>query len=290
MNNKIILGTVQFGLKYGINNTLGQMSEKVVFKILDLAQKSNIKVLDTAAAYGNSELRIGNYIQSHHVNDKLRVITKFNLKQGATSIESLECSLQNLKVSHVDTIMFHNFDDFTNAKPEEIEELLKLKGSKYSKLGISLYTNEQIEIICENNLFEVVQIPFNALDNHRLRGESICKLKAKNIETHTRSVFLQGLFFMDFNKIPQKLRPLAKYLDKIDAIARKYNVDKAALALHYALSKSYIDGVLVGVDSYEQMEINIQMIRVKIPFEAITELDHIEVEESNLLNPALWNL
>ncbi|TVR77523.1 MAG: aldo/keto reductase [Chitinophagaceae bacterium] len=288
MNSKIILGTVQFGMNYGINNSTGQLTEDEVFNILDLVHKSNIHILDTAAAYGNSEKRIGNYNQSRLDKD-FKIITKFNLKQGATPLESLENSLQNLKVDQVDTIMFHSFEDFRESSKKNIEKLIEQKGKKYLKLGISLYTNEQVDEICNHKLFEVVQLPFNALDNYNLRGKALEKLKANNIEIHTRSVFLQGLFFMSRNKIPLKLNPLKAYLEQLEIIAKKYRVEKAALALHYALSKTYIDGILIGVDSLNQMENNIKMLASRVPHQAFNEIDNIVVNESYLLNPAVWN-
>ena len=275
-------------MHYGINNSTGQLSEEKVFEILDSAYKSNIKMLDTAAAYGNAEKRIGNYIQSR--SDKtFKIITKFNLKQGDTPLESLEKSLSNLKVNQVDTIMFHSFEDFKQTSKKDIEKLVAQKGETFLKLGISLYTNEQADEICDYDLFEVVQTPFNALDNQNLRGETLTKLQKNAIENHTRSVFLQGLFFMDVNKIPIKLHPLKPYLEQIDLIAKDFNVEKSALALHYPLSKSYIDGLLIGVDSLEQMENNINMLASEIPHQVIDAVDTIIVKESYLLNPAIWN-
>ena len=289
MIDKIVLGTVQFGLDYGINNASGQMTEQEVFKILDLAKKSDILTLDTAAAYGNAEQRIGNYLSSSIDQNVFRIITKFNLKQGLSAIESLELSLNRLGVNQVDTIMFHSFDDFKNTGASEIDDLLKLKANKFIRLGISLYTNDQINEICDLDLFEVVQIPFNALDNQALRGEFLEKLKRNNIETHTRSVFLQGLFFMHLDKIPQKLTPLRHYLARLNEISKEFQVNQAALVLHYALSKRYIDKVLIGVDSLKQLENNIAMLNLTVSNEALEAVDEIKVQDSFLLNPAVWH-
>lgn len=264
------------------------MSESQVFKILDLAYKSKITFLDTAASYGNSEERIGEYLRSNK-DKKFRIITKFDLKKNNTLNQSLEKSLHNLKVDYVDTIMFHNYQDFESLKVEEINTLLELKGVKYKKLGISLYTNDQVQEILKKDIFEVVQLPFNVLDNEFQRGNYLKELKNKNIEVHTRSVYLQGLFFMQKERIPQKLWGLNKYLDKYDSIARFYGVDKSSLALHYALSKRYIDYVLVGVDSVDQLRINIKYLNTIVPKEALKALDEICVSEIILLNPSTWN-
>lgn len=288
MNSKIILGTVQFGMHYGINNRSGQLTEDEVFEILDTAYDSNIKMLDTAAAYGNAEERIGNYIQSNP-DKSFKIITKFNVKQGYTPLESLEKSLRRIKVNQIDTFMFHSLEDFKRTSQKDIDKLAEQKGETFLKLGVSLYTNEEADEICNHDLFDVVQTPYNALDNHNLRGETLKKLQQNAIENHTRSVFLQGLFFMRSNTIPLKLHPLQSYLKKLDIIAKEFEVEKAALALHYALSKPYIDGLLIGVDSLEQMQENMSMLASAVPPQALNAIDTIVVCESSLLNPATWN-
>lgn len=286
--DKIILGTVQFGLNYGINNKNGQMSEEQVFKILDSAFDSNIQRLDTAAAYGNSEERIGRYFLANK-GKEFAIITKFNLKTGFTPVQSLENSLQRLQIDKVETIMFHNYDDYISTTKEDLDALLRLKGKHFSNLGISLYTNEQIDEISKTNLFQVIQIPFNAMDNEYLRGKNLRELKEKHIEVHTRSVFLQGLFFMEQNQTPRKLQPLIPHLNELKAMAARNNVSVSALVLQYAISKKYIDSVLIGVDSVEQLKSNLSMLDVSINQDALRQLDLIRVEDISLLNPATWN-
>jgi aryl-alcohol dehydrogenase-like predicted oxidoreductase len=68
--SKLILGTVQFGLEYGVNNQKGIPSSNEIKKILDFAFKRKINILDTAEAYGNSQERIGEYIKKVIINLK----------------------------------------------------------------------------------------------------------------------------------------------------------------------------------------------------------------------------
>ncbi len=53
--SKISLGTVQFGMDYGIANVRGKVDKEEVFKIMDLASSKKIGFLDTAYSYGESE-------------------------------------------------------------------------------------------------------------------------------------------------------------------------------------------------------------------------------------------
>ena len=185
--------------------------------------------------------------------------------------------------------MFHNYDDFLKTSQYQLEKLLEHKGIKFKKLGISVYTNEQIDEVCKTKIFQTIQMPFNALDNNNIRGEAMRMMKTNGIEIHTRSVFLQGLFFMPLENIPAKLEPLTSYLSRMNQISSHYQVGKSALALHYNLSNQLISGVLMGVDSVKQLEQNIALINAQIPQLAFDAIDEIQVKESSLLNPATWN-
>src|SRR5687768_14232655 len=93
--DKIILGTVQLGLDYGINNSTGKPDSKEAFKILELAYKNGICTLDTANAYGNAEEIIGDY---HKTNPKFKVNTKFHADTGFNFEENLSATLQRLNI------------------------------------------------------------------------------------------------------------------------------------------------------------------------------------------------
>lgn len=287
-NSKIILGTVQFGLSYGINNTSGLVSAVEAHKILDLALKSGIKTLDTAAVYGTSEQVIGDFINSKGQNP-FDIITKLKLKDGETCKTSLRKSYTSLGIDHVDTLMFHSYADYMNTKGELGGLLDSQKGKGFNKLGVSVYTNQELEAVASDLNIDLVQAPFNLLDNHTLRSNALTKCKEHNKEVHTRSAYLQGLFFMKSTDLPERLRPLSKELRVIHDLAKDAGISIGALALSYVLSKPYIDGVLIGVDSLKQLEQNLVWARtqnLKSHFEII---DSLIVKEVSLLNPVNWN-
>lgn len=287
IKSKLILGTVQFGLHYGVNNSLGKIPINEINDILNFSHDNGIYTLDTAAAYGDAELILGEQIKNIQPK-KFNIITKFNLKEYPSPKDSFHQSLIKLKQESVETIMFHNYNDFISTKNSELNEILNLKGNKFKKLGISLYTNEEVASICRLNIFDLVQLPFNVLDNSNLRQEYFEMLKAKNIEIHTRSVFLQGLIFMEKNTIPINLKPLIPYLTQLDKIASDFSIKKEALILQYALTNPLISGVLIGVDSLNQLKSNLFISEQIIPKEAIEEINKINVKETSLLNPSLW--
>ena len=80
--NKLGLGTVQFGLPYGISNANGQTSAEEVKAILQAAAQHGISLLDTASAYGNAEAVLGK-------NDlrNFRIVSKYITPVAENSIE-----------------------------------------------------------------------------------------------------------------------------------------------------------------------------------------------------------
>ena len=76
-NEKLVIGTTQFGMHYGIANQKGKVHSSEVSSILDFAYTTNISILDTAKTYGNSEKVIGDYLKTR-AKFSWTVITKFN--------------------------------------------------------------------------------------------------------------------------------------------------------------------------------------------------------------------
>jgi uncharacterized protein len=289
--NKIILGTVQFGLHYGINNQDGKPSREQVNSILDVAYKKGIRVLDTAEAYGDSQEAIGAYHGSS--SNRFGIITKYSAAKGRpTSLkERIEENLVAMRVNYLAGYMFHSFADFSNYREVFEKEILSMKSNGLiRKFGVSVYTNAEVdELIAFKGLVDFVQLPFNLLDNNSLRGVAIKKAKQAGFEIHTRSVFLQGLFFKSANEIPGNLRVLGPYLEKLKTISEKHNVELEDVALQYAVTQNNIDNVLIGVDTQQQLDRNLHALSSSISKGVMDEVNHIKVKEAEYLNPSAWN-
>lgn len=290
-NNKIILGTVQFGLNYGINNTEGKPSVAAVKAILDAAYSNNITMLDTAEAYGDSQEVIGNYHRKSQ--NKFKIVTKFSFTRidlPENWIDRVKKNLEALAVDHLYCYMFHNYNDFLarHTKNRDIIQKLKEEGL-IRKFGISVYSNEEIEQVINHKEIDVIQLPFNLLDNYSQRNEVLKKAKEKGIEIHTRSVFLQGLFFKNIDELPLKIQPLKKELMKIRKLTRINKISLSDLALNYVYSQSLIDNVLIGVDSVNHLNENIKSLQANIPSLIFDQINTIEVKNKALLNPSNWN-
>ena len=88
---------------------LGGMKQEKADQVLDLLLEFDINHLDTAAAYGDSELRIGPWMREHRKRFFLATKTGDRTYEGAR--DSLHRSLERLRVDQVDLIQMHNLVD-----------------------------------------------------------------------------------------------------------------------------------------------------------------------------------
>jgi len=275
--SKLILGTVQFGLQYGVNSA-GRPSEEAVKSILAAAAKGDIDTLDTSSAYGNSEEILG---ECTTPEEGFKIVSKY--PKGETSVgEMFNSSLRRLKFNKLYGYLLHHFEVYKN-NPKIWDEFVALKETgKVQKIGFSLYTPEELQFILDNNSpFDLIQVPFNIFDKKFL--PLIKEVHEKGVEIHVRSTFLQGLFFKDRDALPEKLKPLKKYLLQLDEFSKRSGLSISEIALNYNLQNPCIDGVLIGVDNVEQLKTNLASVKD-------TPIDiEIEVKEQELLNPVNWN-
>lgn len=287
--NKLILGTVQFGLPYGINNATGQIEIQDVFRILEKAEKSGVEYLDTAAAYGKSEEIIGDYL-SKNSESSFKIITKFSLKNEASCESSLLESLKKLKLNCVDTIMFHSYSDYLNHKSSLSEFITKHKHKTFINLGVSVYTNKEIDLIVNDNNIDTIQLPFNLLDNNNFRLESLKKLKDFGKTVHVRSAFLQGLFVKKISEFPKSLNDLKKPIQFLKEIAEENEIAIQKMAFSYAYNNIYVDNILFGVDNLNQFNENLSFLDFKLNQKTILKIEAIKTENESLLNPSNWKI
>lgn len=286
--SKLILGTVQFGLDYGINNTVGKPTLTEVFGILDLARQAGVGLVDTARAYGDAEERLGQYFTTRSGAEDLQVITKLHPADGEDWRASFAKSIEVLKKTRLYALLFHSFGDFIahrNLLPAI--QALREEGA-IAHLGVSVYTNNEIEQLLSEPAVDIIQLPFNLLDNEQLRGDLLRRAKANGKIIHTRSVFLQGLFFKPLSELPASLLPLRPALNRLRDIAATVGVNMATLALQYCASRPFIDGVLIGVDTQEQCRANLASLAQNLDPAVFEDLPLVERSGQPLLNPALW--
>ncbi|MFC1546673.1 aldo/keto reductase [bacterium] len=285
---KVALGTVQFGIDYGINNSRGKIPENEVYQILDEAYNAGIDILDTAHAYGNSEELIGRFISRN--NKYFRVVSKL----PACKIDNIEDvitgSLNRLNLERLYGYIIHDFL-FYKENPEIIDILKQFKDkNKIRKIGFSLYYPHELEYLLENEKeIDLIQVPYNIFDR---RFEKYFKaVKERQIELHVRSVFLQGLFFKDINDLNPHFTGIKDKLIEIKKIAQDSNIPIEAVCLNFALLEDNIDKTIVGIDSVENLKNIINTVKYQNKTRDVLEnLNELEEHDENILVPFKWVL
>lgn len=287
--DKIVLGTVQMGLDYGINNKNGKIPLEHSEKILNKAYESGIKFLDTAQVYGEAHKVIGEFHKTNPTT-KFKINTKISNNIDLNKVEfTIENYLKDMKVDSIETLMFHSFDSYNNGS-KILDKLISLKNKGIIKnIGVSVYKNIEIEKLLSDNSINTIQLPFNVLDNLNLKGDLLRKLKFNNKNVQARSVFLQGLLFKELSNKNNSLKKLNLELSFLRELLLEFNCTMEQLAISYCCYQENIDEIILGVDSLDHLDRNIKAINFKMPSELFEKVNEIKIKNVDLLNPSLWS-
>lgn len=285
--SRLALGTVQFGLPYGIANQSGQVSPAQSRLMLDLAAKNKIDTLDTAIAYGESELRLGEI----GING-FKAITKLPaLPEGLTDVMAwvrgqVKASMSRLGVSALYGLLLHRPEQLLGHHGQALYRALQeLKGcGLVKKIGISVYSPSELDAICSLFLIDLVQAPFNLVDRRLQNTGWLRRLKAEGVEVHTRSTFLQGLLLMRQDERPSKFLAWSELWATWDSWLAERNVAPVHACLGFALGHPEIERVVVGADSPMQLA---QLIDAACAPD-LSGFPNLDCVDEFLINPAHW--
>lgn len=292
------LGTVQLGLSYGINNADGKPSQDTANAILNCAMANGINTLDTAGAYGDSEVVIGNWLKTVPVEKRPFIVTKAaNLKHGSLEVvrEDLKSrvasSKERLGVEQLDMLMLHHFDDYMCDKDNVRQVMEELKASGDVKFtGASAYSHHDYGEIAASG-FDATQIPINLFDWGQIENGGLKKLEESGMMVFVRSVYLQGLVFQDPDKMDPRMEFARETLVKFRGLCAKYGLTPAALALSYALSLPGVTSLVLGSEKPEQVEQNAALLEqaVDLSAEQMAEIRANFIDTPvRVLNPSMW--
>lgn len=299
----LVLGTAQLGLAYGAANTRGQPDDAQARLILRAATSAGVEWIDTAAAYGTSEARIGAYVP---LGSRVRIVTKLAPLDEMTDTssmaevlravdESVRRSCHRLRTDRLDALLLHRARHLTWRDGAIWRRLKMLRdGGAIFDLGVSVYTPEEAATALTSPCVKHLQLPFNLLDWRWRDSGVLDAIRARgDVTVHVRSVYLQGLLAggrdarwpaisgVDAPALTFKLFDLAREL-KRDSVAD--------LCLAYARSQDWIDGIVVGMEHVSQLALNLGLFKRA----ALTAAEVAHVEASlprapeQLLNPAQW--
>jgi len=290
--SRLILGTAQLMSNYGISNKVRNHKLRDSLEILALAKKLNIYKLDTARAYINSEYAIS---KTHH---NFSITTKFfpfaentlkDLNQEVVKdlfIKSAFESLLKLNKTSIESILLHRFEHIHLHGVQEAIKFL-LEEGYVKKVGVSIQSQTELEQALSSSTISQIQLPFNIIDNRW--SKYFDKLRTTSKEIHVRSCFLQGLLIDETIEWPKNIQKYKKsVMEKINNHKRKYKLtSNIELCLSFILSQEWLDGVVVGIDSPEQLK---ELVNIEKKATNLTSMEPIcfKNDISKLLNPSLW--
>ena len=285
---KLALGTVQFGLPYGIANQNGQVTRHEAKSMLTLAGINGIDTLDTAISYGESESCLGEVgVDGFEIITKLPAVPDNCLDINAWVQDHVASSLSRLGVSKLHGLLLHRseqlLEEYGNVLYQSMQNLKDI--GTVEKIGVSIYAPEELEVITKNFSLDLIQAPFNLIDRRLYTTGWLQKLKDNGIEIHTRSVFLQGLLLLSKEAIEPKFMPWNNLWIKWHKWLSENNVSAIQACLEYPLSFSEIDRIVVGTDNVNQLQ---QIIDASCNAGQL-DLPDLECISEDLINPSRWS-
>lgn len=300
---ELVLGTVQLGLAYGAANRTGKPARATALRLVRRAAACGVNQFDTARAYGDSEDRVGEALDGKKA---VRAITKLSplndLAEDAMRTEvryavdaSIEQSLESLRREKLDCLLLHRAQHMWAFNGWIWERLIeRLEDGSVLSLGVSVQSPVEAlaALACPDVMH--LQLPFNLLDWRWLAdGFQACLAARPNVTVHARSAFLQGILAVHDPDVWPVVRGVdaAAMVRMIATLTEVFDRESPAdLCLAYARGQSWIDGVVVGLESDEQLEDNLRLF-VKPPLSAedcASVAARIPKLPLALLDPARW--
>ena len=284
---KIALGTAQFGMQYGIENTIGQVDFTEASKILKFCKSIGINSIDTAISYGESEKCLGRVgCNSFNLISKLPECNVSPKEVPSWVRKEINQSLDRLCIKNIDGILLHRPEQlYSDVGSNILNTLIELqKEGILKKIGVSIYNPSDLDTIFKLHNFDIVQCPYNIIDRRLETSGWLERLKIKRTEIHTRSSFLQGLLLMPIEKIPPKFRSWDFLWALWNDWLKDNNITALEGAISFVLSNTQIDKVIIGVDSKNQLQQVAKAAKLLKEF----NYPNISCTDSKLINPALW--
>lgn len=302
MTPQLCIGTAQFGLNYGITNHVGKIPDDDIKTILSKAHKSNIFYIDTAQNYGSSEKEIGKY---KPLGSNFKIVSKLSsldLKDSTSKFklfqiwnDSLNLTLQNLKVEYLDSLLVHNAADFSKSYRYFLLEWLESLKAKsiVKKIGVSIYSAADLNNIPLEKI-DIIQLPFSIYDQRLLKNGTLKKLSNFNISIHIRSIFLQGLILNPSSNWPLFInKDFRHHHEKFCKYLTDENMNILDFIFWFLSEEIDIEAIVIGISSlreFEKVLKSYQDIVIKKKYSKFkNKFKNLDWNVNKDLDPRKWN-
>ena len=287
MGSRLVLGTANFGLKYGISNRYKKLSKQQIYSIIQLSLDAGISTFDTAEIYGDSEESLGELLPA-----KSKVISKISFNrnekyQKNSILKKVNGSIDKLQVDRLYGVLIHQPEKLLGyAGHEIVQELRSLKQKKMvEKIGLSIYEPEVLRQAINIFVPDIIQVPFNIFDQRFYSSGWAKRLKEMGAEIHIRSAFLQGLLLMKKNEVPAYFQyNWPEVFERWIEYQLELGRDPDTIALGFCLQQKWADKIVCGVDNFNQLKrlLEIEKNQSKKLYSGFA------LEDENLIDPSNW--
>ena len=290
---RLVLGTAQLGMNYGVANRTGKPAPKVAAAVLDLAWKEGITCLDTAQAYGDSESVIGSYLE-RHPDCPIRIISKLDpaIADGDEyEIYASICGSANRLNGRLDAMLLHNASMLDRWESELGRALRRCRDEGIiSTIGISVYTHDEFRQALTHSDIRLIQSPFNALDRSLFSDGLVERATESGVSLHLRSIFLQGLLLLEAEALRPDMAFAAKDVARWQALCRSYEEPPSAVALLFAALAVPEAFLVVGCETTDQLAGNIADLRAKpLDTKVWNDIMSLPKADERTIRPDLWH-
>lgn len=287
---RMALGTVQFGLPYGLANATGQIAPGAIASILAAARDAGVDTIDTAIAYGEAEARLGEAGVS-----AFRVVSKLPpIPEGLTEAAGVEQwvrahvseSLTRLRIPRLHALLLHRAADLVGPAGNALAaSMIKMKEAGFaSGIGVSVYSPDDLDAVEARLPCTLVQLPCSVIDQRFVRSGCIRRLHATGVEVHARSIFLQGLLLMPADRRPPFFERWASLWQSWDAWRAHSGQSALQGCLAFALAVPGVSRIVVGIDEVDQLREIVSAASGPLP----PPPDIFHSDDRSLVEPSRW--
>lgn len=284
----IALGTVQFGLDYGLTNTSGQISDGEALRILQTAQANGIIWLDTAAAYGNAEERLGSLLGGdlYFSICSKTLPTPAGQRVVSSAQRSLDTTLTRLRRDHVDALLIHAVDDLLGAEGDALWAWMDaaLAQGMALSIGVSVYDAAEIDAVLQRCVPDWIQLPCSVLDQRLLASGHLARLAAKGIKVQARSLLLQGVVGVAPAALPEPLQALGEPLARLRVAGTECGMSAIDMAIAWGAMREELDLAVLGVTTSTELRQCCEAFQRRVP----VEWGAFACAQAEALDPRKW--
>jgi aryl-alcohol dehydrogenase-like predicted oxidoreductase len=293
-NSRLVLGTAQHGMSYGIANKTGRPALHTVESMVAEAWDHGVREFDTAQAYGESESVLGRVLNSLGITRQARVISKLHPgldHQDSKALDSaLQQTLTRLGQARLYGLMLHREKllDLWDAGLSETLHSFVDRGL-VEHIGVSVYTPQAAIRALQQSDIDLVQMPANIFDRRFEKAGVLREAQRWRKQVYVRSVYLQGLLLMRVDDLPASMRFAIPVMERLEEFSSKTGFSRQQLALGYVRSVYPAQKVVLGCETLQQVTDNLQLWLAELPEKIIAALcAKFNNIDEKIVNPSLW--